>query len=334
MTFEEKVESYNQQIDQTSSWILSQMKIANDKWEMPWHKGIPQSMNAKTGKFYGGNNQMILWRMCLEKGYSRNKWATLYQWSSVKAKLRRGEKGTLICIAIPKLVALEKRKGQLDLFDVYDPKEIKTSNKYFSFRFRYVFNQAQVNNYFGDQPDIFNPAPDPDNLIKTLIIKSEAEIRHGGERAFYRPSEDFIQMPELARFRGERLSHAEDRYYSVLLHELIHWTGHNLRCKRGFGKFGSKGYALEELVAELGSALLSTHLNRKIYPREDHAQYLNNWLTVLENDFTYFNEALDMAKYSIYWLFKETGVYPFDLKKQEPKIITEKRLEKWEKEGS
>jgi len=331
LSLEEKFEAYNRQIDQTSHWILGQMKSSDGNWEMPWHKGIPQAMNAKTGKFYGGNNLMILWRKCLEKDYSRNKWATFYQWSSVGAKLRRGEKGTLICIAIPRPDIKKKKAGQLNLFDVYDPKQIKLSNRFFKFRFRYVFNQAQVNNYFGDQPDIFNPLPDPENLIKTIILNSGADIRHGGEKAFYLPSDDFIQMPEIARFQGQGVSHALERYYSVLLHELIHWTGHDLRCKRSFGmEFGSKTYALEELVAELGSAILSTHLNRKIYPRRDHAQYLNNWLKVLENDFTYFNEALDLAKYSIYWLFKKTGVYPFDLKKQEPRILSEKRAVKWE----
>lgn len=337
LTLEEKFEAYNQQIDETSNWILNQMKSTDGNWEMPWHKGLPQAINAKTGKFYGGNNLMILWRKCLEKGYTRNKWATFKQWTQVKANVRPGEKGTLICNAIPRPMAGESERvqGQLNLFDVYDPKQINRNNRFFKFRFGYVFNQSQVNNYFGDQPDIFNPTPDPDNLINSLIKKSEADIRHGGDSAIYWPSQDYIQMPEISRFKGERISNALDHYYSTLLHELIHWTGHHTRCKRVFGQnFGNREYALEELVAELGSAILSAHLNRKIYPRDDHAQYLNYWLSVLENDFSYFYEALDLAKYSIYWLFKKTEIYPFDLKKQEPRFMSDKRLEKWDENFS
>jgi antirestriction protein ArdC len=331
LSFEEKFEAYNQQLDKTTNWILTQMQATDGKWEMPWHKGIPQAMNPKTGKFYSGNNQALLWRICEENEYIRNKWATFYQWSSVKAKVKKGEKGTLICIAIPLEKSKKNQIGQLDLFDRYSQKNINQKNKFFKFRFKRVFNQNQVNGYFGDQPDIFNPEPDPENLIKALIEKSEADIRQGGEKAFYCPSEDFIQMPELARFQGH-FTQVMDSYYSVLLHELIHWTGHNSRCKRSFGReFGNPEYAFEELVAELGSALLSTHLGRKIYPREDHSKYLNNWLKVLKDDFTHFYLAIDLAKYAVYWLFEKTGIYPYDLKKQEPRFINEKRIEDWTK---
>ncbi len=328
-TLEEKFETYNHQLDQTADWILSQMKQTDGNWTMPWHKGLPQAVNAKTGKFYGGNNQMILWKACVERGYSRNKWATFYQWSSVKAKLKRGEKGTLICIAIPKDKNSKKEQNQLLLFEKFNPDTFSKKNVYFNFRFKYVFNQSQVEGYFGDQPDIFNPDPDPDQLIQKLIKNSAADIREGGDIAFYTTSEDFIQMPELFRFKGDNIAKSKQLYYSTLLHEMIHWTGHHSRCKRKFGsEFGNPEYAFEELVAELGSALLSTHLGKKIYPRVEHAKYLNNWLRVLKNDFSYFYIAMDLAKYAIYWLFEKTDVYPYDLKKQEPKLPSEKFLDK------
>ncbi|GAB2613889.1 ArdC-like ssDNA-binding domain-containing protein [Belliella aquatica] len=214
---EQKFETYNHQLDQTAEWILSQMKQTDDKWIMPWHQGLPQAVNAKTGKFYGGNNQMILWKTCVERGYSRNKWATFYQWSSVKAKLKRGEKGTLICIAIPKDKNLKKENNQLILFDKYNQDTFSKMNVYFNFRFKYVFNQSQVEGYFGDQPDLFCPEPDPDQLIHKLIKNSEADIREGGDRACYYSLKDYIQIPELFRFKGNSIAQSKDDYFSTLL---------------------------------------------------------------------------------------------------------------------
>ncbi|WP_460490189.1 zincin-like metallopeptidase domain-containing protein, partial [Belliella aquatica] len=136
-------------------------------------------------------------------------------------------------------------------------------------------------------------------------------------------------------FRGVNMSRTGVSIVrNIQLHELIHWTGHHSRCKRDLGNvFGSSKYAFEELVAELGGALLATHLGRKVYPREDHAKYLNNWLKVLENDFSYFYIAMDLAKYAIYWLFDKTGVYPYELKKQEPRYLSEKMIEGLQVDG-
>jgi antirestriction protein ArdC len=77
-----------------------------------------------------------------------------------------------------------------------------------------------------------------------------ATIRHGGNRAFYSIATNAIQMPAFVSFQDA------DSYYTTLAHECIHWTGSKTRLDRDFGghRFGSEGYAVEELVAELGVA--------------------------------------------------------------------------------
>ena len=77
-----------------------------------------------------------------------------------------------------------------------------------------------------------------------------------------------------------------ESYYATLAHELTHWTRHPSRLDRSFGRkrFGDEGYAMEELVAELGAAFLSADLGLTPEPREDHAAYIGHWLNVLKND--------------------------------------------------
>lgn len=106
-----------------------------------------------------------------------------------------------------------------------------------------------------------------------------ADIRFGGDRAFYSPSQDFIQLPEKHDFK----SNAD--YYATALHELSHWTGHDTRLNRDFSKskrFGDNAYAFEELVAELGAAMLCAH--NKIDGQLQHASYIQSWLKVLKQD--------------------------------------------------
>jgi antirestriction protein ArdC len=103
---------------------------------------------------------------------------------------------------------------------------------------------------------------------------------HGGSRACYVFSTDNVHMPCLDCFRDA------ESYYATLLHELTHWTRHETRLNREFGRkrWGDEGYAAEELVAELGAAFLCADLGVTPEPREDHASYLASWLMVLKQD--------------------------------------------------
>lgn len=92
-------------------------------------------------------------------------------------------------------------------------------------------------------------------------------------------------MPDPHRFYATDIGSRSENFYAILLHELTHWTGRRMRCNRDLSaRFGSEAYAMEELVAEFGAAFLCSRLNLSLEPREDHAQYLANWLKVLKED--------------------------------------------------
>jgi len=145
-----------------------------------------------------------------------------------------------------------------------------------------LFNVEQINGL----PDHFHAPAQPRLNPPARIGKAErffaatgATLNHGDSRAYHRPATDSIVLPICEAFKS-----AED-YYATLAHETIHWTGHESRLIRDSGskRFGSEGYAVEELVAELGAAFICADLDLSLEPREDHACYIANWLKVLKD---------------------------------------------------
>jgi len=115
---------------------------------------------------------------------------------------------------------------------------------------------------------------------ESFFAATHADIRHGGNMAYYNIGSDFVQMPPFESFRDA------ENYYAILAHECTHWTRHKSRLDRDLGRkrWGDAGCAMEELVAELGSAFLCADLDLTPEIREDHAAYIANWLEVLKND--------------------------------------------------
>jgi antirestriction protein ArdC len=110
-----------------------------------------------------------------------------------------------------------------------------------------------------------------------LIDATGADFRIGGERAFYAPSLDFVQVPAPTCFR------APIDWYRTAFHELGHWTGHGSRLARDLsGQFGDAFYAREELVAEMTAAFVCAELS--IEPTVRHADYIGAWLSLMRGD--------------------------------------------------
>ncbi|SFG41337.1 ArdC family protein [Roseobacter denitrificans] len=123
------------------------------------------------------------------------------------------------------------------------------------------------------------PVIDPAERIEhadRFFAETGADIRHGGNRAYYPGASDYVQVPVLESFRSP------EAYCTTLAHELTHWTKHRSRLDREFGrkKWGDEGYAREEL----GGAFLCADLAITPEPGEDHAAYIQGWLKVLKND--------------------------------------------------
>ena len=120
-----------------------------------------------------------------------------------------------------------------------------------------------------------------EDLLKTLKEKVHLPltIKQGKSEAAYYPTRDIIHMPSLGQFRECAKSdmQGEAHYWGTMWHEVVHWTGHEARLKRLVpATFGSKKYAYEELVAELGAAFLCSHL--RIHVDIQSAGYIRIWL--------------------------------------------------------
>jgi len=140
-----------------------------------------------------------------------------------------------------------------------------------------VYNMEQVEGLPARFMKRLDEVPADGCRAAALVEGSGAKLTHEGNRACYVPKADTITMPPFREFVDSQ------SYYSTLLHELVHWTGHEKRLKRDFSlKFGSQGYAREELVAELGAAFLCALLG--VRGKLRHAEYIASWLKVLRAD--------------------------------------------------
>ncbi len=138
-----------------------------------------------------------------------------------------------------------------------------------------------------------------------IIADSGAKIVFGGGEAFYSPSDDYIQMLPKTDFKSA------EGYYSTILHELSHWTGGEKRLDRvqRCGRF-SKDYAFEELVAEMGSLFVATSagIPQSETEFQNHASYIESWLSKLRNDNMYIFKAAAEANKVAGYLLKRAGM--------------------------
>ena len=269
------------------------------KVEMPWHQinRIPE--NAKTGNSYQGINIPLLWVYQIKKNYALPAWGTYKQWTELGAQVKRGEKGAPVVFY--KQFEVESDNGEED-----------PQTRIFA-RHSIVFNAQQVEGY-DIAAALEAPAPALiENIAAAdrLVNETRANIRHEGGQAFYMPSMDYIAMPPREMFRDTPSSTATENYYSVLFHELTHWTGAKHRLDRlNNDKFGGKDYAFEELVAELGAAMFCASTGVTSSPREDHARYINNWLKALKSDKRFIFSAASQAQKAVDFLFSQQQATP------------------------
>jgi antirestriction protein ArdC len=270
------------------------MEKGEQAWQMPWHRtgaDISRPRNVASRNPYHGINVPALWAAASDKGYQSGWWGSYKQWQEVGAQVRKGEKASPIVFwkKIKKALT-DEATGEtvIGTFPLARPWS--------------VFNAEQQDGWTEPEPPASeNPARVIEH-VRQFVESTLAEIRHGGERAYYNRAGDFIQMPPMERFTGTATSTPTEAYYSTELHELTHWSGGTKRLSRDFsGRFGSAAYAFEELVAELGSAFLCGDLRISDVPRDDHARYLKSWLTVLRDDkkaiFTAASQATKAAEF-------------------------------------
>jgi antirestriction protein ArdC len=280
--------------DEVTSRIVTELEAGRLPWVQPWsrcggaHAGLPR--NALTGRSYSGINILILWGAVIAGGYSAQGWLTFAQALEAGGHVRKGEHGTSIVYADRFTPEAEKARAL----------ETGETARAVSFLKRFtVFNVDQCE---GLPANISaDTAPLPECAIvpvaEALIAASGIDFRIGGDKAFYSPSDDFVQVPPQPAFFDQI------NYYRTALHELTHATGHSSRLARDLAHpFGSSGYAREELVAELGSAFLCASLG--IVPTVRHADYLGSWLAILRDDNHAIFRAAGQASKAADWLLE------------------------------
>lgn len=284
--------------DEVTARIITQMEDGLFPWTQPWSSaaavpGLPR--NAISGRAYSGINVLVLWGAVINGAYPSQDWLTFRQALAAGGCVRKGERGQTIFYA-DRFTPDDGHEHGKNASGDAEPRSIP-----FLKRFT-VFNAAQCEGL--PERLTTDPAPLPQRELhdaaEALIRATGADFRTGGTRAYYSPSEDYVQVPPQPAFA------AQIDYYRTVLHELGHWTGHASRLGRNqSGGYGTPAYAREELCAELASAFLCAALG--IIPTVRHADYLGSWLTVLRADARAIFKAASQASKAADYLLAYVG---------------------------
>lgn len=266
--------------------IIARLEAGTKPWAPAWISGgagggftLPRRHN---GEWYRGINVLLLWNAAEDRGYRADTWMTFKQAIELGGGVRKGEKGTTI-VFFKKLTITEQNEAGQD-----QDRQIPMLRSYT------VFNVEQIDNL----PARYYPATvelvggkDRDEAAEAALRSCGADIREGGDKAYFVPSLDYVNMPAFDRF------HTVGGYLATMAHELCHWTGSKGRLDRDQkGAFGSKDYAAEELVAEIGAAFIGARLGIVGEHIDNHAAYLASWLKALRNDKRAIFRAASMAQ--------------------------------------
>ena len=253
--------------------ILQALRAGTPPWVKPWSTVAEiYPCNAISKRPYRGINFLLLSLITDLRGYATPRFLTYRQAQQLGGFVRKGE------TASPVVYFSVNRPTPATLVEQERHEQEKPV---FYRRFFSVFNIDQIEGLPESlrQP-IHHHEPEWQACARaeSILTSSGAIIRHApGNEAFYSPSQDWIVLPERAQFPEA------ETYYGTALHELVHWTGHDSRLDRRLGKrYELQAYAMEELIAELGSTFLSAHC--RLDGLLHHASYLQTWLRLLEED--------------------------------------------------
>ncbi|HEX5423266.1 MAG TPA: zincin-like metallopeptidase domain-containing protein [Candidatus Acidoferrales bacterium] len=246
--------------------IVKQLQSGVAPWRKPWSTSAPR--NLVTQKDYRGLNVFLL----ASQGYASPYWLTFNQCQRLGGRIRQGEHSTLVTFwKFGEHVTEDPQTGE---------DETHTS---VLLRYYRVFNLAQTEG-IADKLNLAQRPRVPSIRECERIVAGmpNPPAREQSDRAWYRPSCDTVGMPARDSF------HSAEEYYSTLFHELTHSTGHPSRIGReGIEKlntFGSESYSKEELIAELGAAMLCGICGISPATIENSASYLQSWISVLKSD--------------------------------------------------
>lgn len=262
--------------------IIEQLENGIIPWQRPWTGTKEGAYNRISGKPYSLLNQMLL----LHTG----EYASFKQWTEAGGHIRKGEKSEIVAFW-----KLQPIKEELE-----DGTEIIKQIPFL--RYYNVFHISQVDGVEPkEKPELteHEPITEAENIKEVYKNREHIEINEIiSNRAFYSPTMDYIQVP-----CKEQYTNIEE-FYSTLFHEMIHSTGHKSRLDRltndKSAMFGSETYSKEELVAEIGSAMIINMLGIETEKTfKNSSAYIKNWLQVLKNDNRFIISASSKAEKAV-----------------------------------
>ena len=261
--------------EEITTKIMSELEAGRVPWVQPWGASnvrAPLAMpkNAVTERRYSGINILILWGAVVEHGFAGQSWLTFRQALSLGGSVRKGERGTTVVYADRFIPDGERQRAR------------ETGDEALAIPFlkRFTIFNAEQCHGLPDGIAITAPPVATGMILphaEDLIRATGADVRIGGDRAYYDVQRDNIRLPPPQAY-FEPIN-----WHRTALHELAHWAGASERLGRDLsGSFGSKKYAQEELVAEMAAAFTCASLG--IVPTVRHADYIGSWLDVLRED--------------------------------------------------
>jgi antirestriction protein ArdC len=249
--------------------IVAALEQGTRPWSKDWKSsscGLTRPLRSD-GTPYRGVNVLNLWIAKEERGFKSRYWLTYKKAQELGAQVVKGAKS--------ESVYYTSTFSKVD--DAGDERTIPF------LKASAVFNADQIEglpaHFYGDDAPIATVPHNARHEASEAFLKATgADIRHGGDKAYFTPGGDYIQLPAFDAF------FSSEGYYATAFHEVAHWTGAKHRLDRTFGRFGDSAYAFEELVAELAAAYLCADLGIANEPREDHAAYIASWIKCLKSD--------------------------------------------------
>ncbi len=251
--------------------IIAALEAGTAPWRRPWDKnvcgGATAPVNAATGHRYRGINLFVLGMSPLAFASNDPRWCS-YRQAAVRGwQVRKGEKATPVYFYKPIEIEDKTNDGE------------RETRRIPILRTFSVFHASQIDGIPELAAAVTTKAvAERIEDVEIIVQASGVPVRIGGDRAFYNPTFDFIQLPP------DDVFHRQELRAATFFHELSHASGHVSRLKRDLsGGFGSVAYAKEELRAELSSYAIRSIIGLPC-DVPNHASYLQSWIGVLKQD--------------------------------------------------
>lgn len=270
--------------------IIEQLENNIIPWEKPWTGVKSGAFNRISKKPYSLLNQMLL--------KHEGEYATFKQWQDLGGHVRKGEKSEIVCFWKIQPVEEEQEDGT------------KITKQIPFLRYYNVFHISQVDGVEPLQADDLNdiePIEKAENVLRDYWIRENITVEHkAGDDAYYSPSRDLICLPLFEQFTDA------NEYYSTALHESVHSTMKESRCNRAEDRkgklvaFGSEDYSKEELVAEIGSAIILNIIGIETDKSfRNSSAYIQGWLSKLRSDVKFIVSASSKAEKAVNYILGE-----------------------------